>query len=354
MANTKPELPRQIRVSIGTAIAIGLLEGKLDAEPTTAYLMTYHQSKCRANCTFCPQARNSQSSAELLSRITWPQFPTATVINAIQNAVENEKILRVCIQALNYPDVIQHLITLVKTIKNAAAVPISISCQPQNRENIQKLADAGAERISIAIDASTSKLFSQTKGIEANGPYTWRKTLKLLRDAVEIFGKNHVTTHLIIGLGETEKQAANAIQKLADYNIQTALFAFTPVRGTFMQNRPQPDVAAYRRIQLARYLITNRQACSRNFTYDGNGKITSYHVEENTLHEIVASGKPFQTTGCPDCNRPYYNEKPTGPIYNHPEPLSPEEIATIKNQLKLTRLRASAFYSLSEASVSDV
>jgi biotin synthase-related radical SAM superfamily protein len=330
LASTEPELPRQIRVSIGTAIALGLLEGKLDVEPTTAYLMTYHPSKCRANCTFCPQARNSQSSAELLSRITWPKFPTTVVINAIQNAVEHKKILRVCIQALNYFNTIQHLTALIKTIKNAATIPISVSCQPQNRENIQKLADAGAERISISIDAATPKLFSQTKGTAANGPYTWRKTLKLLRDAVEIFGKNHVTTHLIIGLGETEKQAANTIQKLTDYNIQTALFAFTPVRGTLMQNRPQPDVAAYRRIQLARYLITNRQARSNSFTYDRNGKITSYNIEENTIHEIVASGKPFQTTGCPDCNRPYYNEKPTGPIYNHPEPLSPEEIATIK------------------------
>jgi biotin synthase len=52
-------LPKQIRVSVGTAIILGLIKGKLDAEPTTAYLMTYKAGKCTANCGFCPQARDS-------------------------------------------------------------------------------------------------------------------------------------------------------------------------------------------------------------------------------------------------------------------------------------------------------
>ena len=69
--------PNAVRVSTGTAIVLGLAQGKLDAEPTTAYLMTYKQGKCTANCGFCPQARGSKSSAEMLSRVTWPTFPTS-------------------------------------------------------------------------------------------------------------------------------------------------------------------------------------------------------------------------------------------------------------------------------------
>jgi biotin synthase-related radical SAM superfamily protein len=353
--DTATDLPEQIRVSIGTAIVIELLEGKLDAEPTTAYLMTYSPSKCRANCTFCPQARSSQSPAEMLSRITWPNFPAATALNAVKNAAEHGKIRRVCIQALNVPNVIQQLAALTRTIKqNSPNLPVSISCQPQSIENIQQLRNAGADRIGIAIDAATPQLFSRTKGKAANGPYTWQNTHRLLREAVAIFGENNVTTHLIIGLGETEKQAAETIQKLADQSIRTALFAFTPVRGTPMQNHPQPEVAAYRRIQLARHLITNRQARTSNFSYGENGRITSYGINKTALHAIVTGGKPFETTGCPDCNRPYYNEKPTGPIYNYPKPATPEEIADIEVQLELTRLHPSAASSQPpEASASD-
>jgi biotin synthase len=72
------DLPQHIRVSVGSAIVLGLLEGKLDAEPTTAYLMTHRHGKCTANCGFCPQARTSRSKAELLSRVTWPAFATKT------------------------------------------------------------------------------------------------------------------------------------------------------------------------------------------------------------------------------------------------------------------------------------
>jgi biotin synthase-related radical SAM superfamily protein len=354
-ADTASALPEQIRVSVGTAIVTGLLEGKLDAEPTTAYLMTYSHGKCRANCTFCPQARTSQSPAELLSRITWPNFPAATALNAVKNAAEHGKTRRACIQALNVPNVISQLAALTRTLKqNSPNLPVSISCQPQNAENIRQLHNAGANRIGIAIDASTSELFSQTKGKAANGPYKWRKTLRLLRDAIVVFGEDNVTTHLIIGLGETEKQAAETIQKLADRGIRTALFAFTPVRGTALQNRAPPDLATYRRIQLARHLITNSQARTSSFSYGENGRITSYGINETALHAIVAGGKPFETTGCPDCNRPYYNEKPTGPIYNYPKPATSEEIAAIEAQLELTRLHPSAASSPpTEASASD-
>ena len=98
-------MPSQIRVSLGTAIVLGLLEGKLDAQPTTAYLMTYKAGKCSANCGFCPQARTSKSSTELLSRVSWPTQPTPNVLAALKTAVEQDKIRRVCIQALNYPNV---------------------------------------------------------------------------------------------------------------------------------------------------------------------------------------------------------------------------------------------------------
>ncbi|TRO47748.1 hypothetical protein E2P60_02435, partial [Candidatus Bathyarchaeota archaeon] len=96
---TETDLPRQIRVSLGSAIVLGLLEGKLSAEPTTTYLMTYKVGKCTANCGFCPQARNSHSNAELLSRVSWPTFPISNVLKKIGHKAKHGKIKRVCIQA---------------------------------------------------------------------------------------------------------------------------------------------------------------------------------------------------------------------------------------------------------------
>jgi biotin synthase-related radical SAM superfamily protein len=329
-------LPRQIRVSLGSTIVLGLLKGKLDAAPTTAYLMTYRNGKCTANCLFCPQARTSQANSELLSRVSWPAFATKQVVQKIESAFVTQRIKRVCIQALNYPEVFSHLAALVKEIKRHANVPISVSCQPLNSGNMRLLAEAGVDRIGIALDAATETLFSQVKGANANGPYTWENQFRQLHEALEVFSKGEVSTHLIIGLGETENEAVSLIQRCVDMDVLPALFAFTPVRGTALETKPQPPIETYRRMQLARYLTVNGYARSEDMHFDSAGCLTDYGVEKETLLCIVESGKPFLTSGCADCNRPFYNEKPSGPIYNYPRNPRREEITAIKHQLNLT------------------
>ncbi len=330
---TSTGLPQQVRVSTGTAIVLGLLTGKLDAAPTTAYLMTHREGKCIANCAFCPQARASKSSTELLSRVSWPTFSTTDIIAALGKAVDNGAIKRVCIQALNYPDVFTHLQALVKEIKNQAYVPVSVSCQPQNKENIELLADSGVDRLGIALDAATEPVFNRVKGAGVGGVYCWERQFELLDQALAVFGKGNVSTHVIVGLGESEKDAAQIIQRIVDIGILPALFAFTPIRGTALENEAPPLLESYRRVQLARYLIVKCLVKVSELSFDEEGKISSFGLDFETLQQAIESGEPFRTSGCQDCNRPFYNEKPSGPLYNHPTKPSTEEIEKIKKQL---------------------
>jgi biotin synthase len=306
-----------------------LLKDKLDAQPTTAYLMTYRKAKCTANCAFCPQARESNSKADLLSRVTWPTFPTQTVIAAIDSAAEQQKIRRVCIQALNYPEVFTNLEALVKNIKKNSFVPISVSCQPHNIENIKRLKMAGADRLGIALDAATETVFNRAKG----GCYSWKTQFHLLSGALEFFGKNNVSTHVIVGLGETERETVEIVQKCVCMHVLPALFAFTPVLGTALEGNSPPKLESYRRIQLARYLIVNGKTKAERIAFNVNGEITDFGLSRQEIEPIIVSGIPFLTSGCADCNRPYYNEKPSGPIYNYPKKLKKEEIEKIKVEL---------------------
>jgi len=328
-------LPGLIRVSTGTAIVLGLLQGKLDAEPTTAYLMTYRKGKCTANCAFCPQARGSKSSTDLLSRVSWPTFPTASVLPALAEGFKQRKIRRVCIQALNYPEVFAHLEALVKEIKKEAAVPVSVSCQPLNKANIERLAKAGVDRLGVALDAATEALFNKVKGKEAGGPYGWDDQFGMLTAALAVFGRGNVSTHLIVGLGETEKEATQIIQRCADMSVLPALFAFTPIKGTAWEKNSPPALKSYRRVQLARFLIVEGLVQADGMRFDGEGKIAGFGLAKEALAESVKSGEPFRTSGCRDCNRPFYNEKPSGPVYNYPRKVSREEIEEIGRQLGL-------------------
>jgi biotin synthase len=333
--NSVASVPRVIRVSIGSAMVLGLLKGKLDAVPTTAYLMTYRKGKCVANCGFCPQARASYGRADMLSRVSWPVFPAESVLDGIEKAVREGRMKRVCLQALNYPEVFKHLTCIVNAIHKKTDIPISVSCQPLNSDNIRFLAEAGVERIGIPLDAATEELFDKVKGSSAGGPYSWKKQFDLLDRAVKIFGRGKVSTHLIVGLGETEEEMARLIQQCVDMGVLPALFAFTPISGTALERMPQPSIQKYRQIQIARHLIVHGTARCESMRFDGEERISDFGVDKRTLLQIIRAGEPFLTSGCPDCNRPYYNEKPSGPIYNYPRGLTEKEFSHVLRELGL-------------------
>ena len=112
-----------------------------------------------------------------------------------------------------------------------------------------------------------------------------------------------------------------------------ALFAFTPIPGTALEKNSAPKVKAYRRLQLARYMIVSGKIRFGDMSFDVEGKIVGYGLTNELLNKEIEGGLPFQTSGCPDCNRPFYNEKPSGPIYNYPVKLSQKEVERVKKQL---------------------
>jgi len=154
-----------------------------------------------------------------------------------------------------------------------------------------------------------------------------------LLDAVNIFGKEKATTHLIVGLGEMEEDIVKIIQWCVDHDIIPALFSLTPIPETALEYKNPPDKDLYRRVQLARHLIIKKQTTVADIVFK-KGCIVDFGVSKKILEKAVANGTPFRTSGCPNCNRPYYNEKPSGPIYNFPVQPERKDIEEIKRQLQ--------------------
>ncbi|MDH5770433.1 MAG: radical SAM protein, partial [Candidatus Bathyarchaeota archaeon] len=154
----------RVRVSLGSAVVLDLIQGKVDVMPTTLYLMTYHPGKCDANCAFCPQARTTRGRADMLSRVTWPPFPTKKVVSGVRMISSSGLVKRLCIQAMNYGEVFKDTVGLVTKFKECSDTPISVCCQPLNATRIKELAEAGVDRICFAVDAVTRELFDRVKG----------------------------------------------------------------------------------------------------------------------------------------------------------------------------------------------
>ncbi|MBN2014980.1 MAG: radical SAM protein [Candidatus Altiarchaeota archaeon] len=322
----------KVRVSMGTLRVLGLEILATEADPTTAYLQTYHSGKCLSNCRFCAQARDSSANAEHIARGLYPPRDTQEIVSRLMKAYEHGLLRGACIQTMNYQSMFDDLVYLVKEIREGSSIPISVSIFPFPKNSFEELKALGVDRLVIPLDAVTEAIFDGIKGMQAFCPYTWGGHIKALDEALEVFNRGNVGTHLILGLGETERDAVHLIQSLSDKGIYSALFAYTPI--PFSQLRGDvPSIGHYRRIQLASYLIESGLSRFDRMRFSED-RIVDFGVEDSVLEETISSGRPFLTRGCPDCNRPYSTESPGGVIYNFPRPLTRDEIKLVKEQLK--------------------
>ncbi|MHA2358957.1 MAG: radical SAM protein [Candidatus Thorarchaeota archaeon] len=312
----------KVRLSIGTAIQLGLETGKSDPNFTTAFLMTYRDDKCDANCAFCPQAQESTGSSDRLSRLSWPEYEIDEVIGTWP---QPGQFRRICVQTICYPEVVDDVLQIVKELKKISKLPISVAVHPIEKEDMVRLKGAGVSNIGIALDASTSEIFENVKGEKRKSTYRWDQHIQGLMDALDVFERGNVTTHLIIGLGETEIEATEFIMRMYELGISVGLFAFTSVKGTSLENRKSPDLTTYRRIQTVRHLVSRGLLKKEQVRVLPAGRI-SLDIDVSSLRQILSSGEAFQVTGCKGCNRPFYNERPRGPMYNYPKHLTEEEI----------------------------
>ncbi len=304
-----------IRCSIGTAKVLGLKKVKVDALPTTAYLMV--GERCHFNCAFCAQARESSSRADLLSRISWPEFQGESFLQGLDHPEAQSVLQRICFQVVQDKGALEDTLEWVKSVKGKTNLPICVSAGPRTLEDVQELLDLGVEHVSIALDAATPEIYEKSK----DG--SWTERFELLIESAEKF-PGHMATHLIVGLGESEEEMIRCLQTMYDKGISVALFAFTPIKGTRMESVKQPEMSQYRRVQVAHDLIRTGLARTDHFRFR-EGRITDFGITVDELQE-KRGGEPFRTSGCSGCNRPYYNETPGEELYNYPKSLTIEEV----------------------------
>ncbi|ASJ02975.1 biotin synthase [Thermococcus profundus] len=297
-----------IRVSYGTAIAMGLIKAKALVKPTTAYMMTYWPGHCRNNCAFCAQARGSRANLEKLSRITWPAFDLEEVIDALPAG----KFARICLQTVDYPGMVDEVLELLEYFR-PLGLPISVSITPVDRGTLEELKSLGVDYIGVGLDAASERVYESVK----DSLYSWSDMWEFTGNVVDVFGKGKALVHLIIGLGESDREAVETMEKAYSMGADVSLFAFTPIKGTAMENHKTPSLARYRRIQIARYLLEKGLSSLEDFQFDSDGNLQGFGVSMDELKEILPPSV-FSTHGCPGCNRPYYNERPREEPYNFP------------------------------------
>ena len=148
-------------------------------------------------------------------------------------------------------------------------IPVSILSNPttMGREDVQLLKDLGADIFTVALDAATPELFDRTRGKGVQSPHKWRKYWEVLMDARDIFGPQKFGVHIIVGMGETEYDVLQLVQKFVDLGGHNHMFSFFPEQGSLMDHLPATPRDQWRRVQLGRYLIDYCDARVEHMTF---------------------------------------------------------------------------------------
>ncbi len=339
--------PEYLQTSLAASLTLGFQEGLFhrNAKLKGLNLLLHYEEGCLGRCHFCGLSRSRQEGpkGKTFIRVDWPLYPLDEIL---QRAKGKDQIHRVCLSMITHPKAFEDTIRVVEKFKEKTDLFISVLLTPtliHQLDALERMKVAGTERIGIAIDAATPELFNRLRGKGVNGPHRWDHYWEVVRMGVEVFGKFYVGIHLIVGLGETEKEMVQAIQQGQEMGASTHLFSFFPEKGSPMENHPSPPLDQYRRIQLARWIINEGLGSIHQMRFDEDGKIVDFGMD---IEPLIQRGEPFMTSGCPGrdgkvaCNRPYGNERPSGPIRNFPFLPEPEDIEEIRRQLKITNPQA--------------
>lgn len=341
--------PDYVQLSTAAAITLGLLPGKMHRTECTHclnLLLTYPEG-CRANCAYCGLARHREEARDYAARnfirVDWPTLLFDEVIERVRSGADKGQFQRMCISMISHPASGSDTRTLLrKWVETLPHIPVSILSNPSTMEknDLEEMKALGAEIFTVALDAVTPEIFERTRGKTVASPHCWDKYWQALAWAAEVFGSERFGAHLICGMGETEEEILGVCQRIRDMGGHNHLFAFFPERGSLMEDWPACDAGRWRRVQMARYLIDFCGARQEAMTFDGEGRLTGFGVGQGSIDQLIRSGKPFRTSGCPgkeedisSCNRPYGDSRPSA-ILSYPFALNERDVDYVRLQMR--------------------
>ena len=349
--------PEYVQLSTAAAMTLGIMPGRMHRCECTRclnLLLTYPEG-CRANCAYCGLARHREAERDYADRnfirVDWPAVPVEQIVDIVARDVAASPFHRMCISMITHPrsdaDTVAVLRAWTRRI-DPGAIPVSILSNPttMGREDVVRLRELGADIFTVALDAATPSIFDRTRGKGVQSPHKWRHYWDILLIAREVFGRQKFGAHIIIGMGETEREALELVQQLIDLGGHSHLFCFFPEKGSLMDHLPATPRDQWRRVQLARYLIDYASVRVEQMRFDVRGRVVDFGLPRAELDRIIDEGVAFRTSGCPGkfrddvsaCDRPYGDSPPSN-IASYPFAPDRADLRRIRRQLRVPIVR---------------
>jgi len=134
-----------------------------------------------------------------------------------------------------------YLARCVRAVLDAVpGLPIQVQCEPpDDLAAIGELHDAGATAIGIHIEALDDAV--RQRWMPGKASVTLEQYDAAWTEAVRVFGRNRVSTYLLVGLGEDPHELIAGAARLIDMGVYPFVVPFRPLAGTLAEHEPAPD-----------------------------------------------------------------------------------------------------------------
>jgi len=185
----------------GRELAKGELEPVVAHCPGQVYITV--SERCVCDCTFCAVPK-LQGRIKTLDEVI-------AIVERARRAGQLKAIALTSGIAESPEMEIDRVVAIVEALKGYD-VPIGVSVYP-TKDASRRLKAAGATEVKYNVETMDREIFRRVvrgrKGLSLDA------VLDALRDAVQVFGRNRVTSNIIVGLGETDGNVREGVERLA-------------------------------------------------------------------------------------------------------------------------------------------
>ncbi len=138
----------------------------------------------------------------------------------------------------------KHLARCVRAVKKAVpGLEIQVQCEPPaDLRAITDLYEAGARSIGIHVESMDDAV--RRRWMPGKSRVSMDEYRAAWREAVRVFGRNQVSTYLLVGLGEDPDELVEGARELIEMGVYPFVVPFRPLAGTLatdVDGVPAPD-----------------------------------------------------------------------------------------------------------------